>query len=83
MHKIIKENYDSIVKRGLITKKTKHIDFIDKIYEEVNELEEFTNYDNLKEEMADVILTVLNYAKHYKVDIEKELIKKIELNKNR
>jgi hypothetical protein len=38
MNQLIEENYQSIVKRGLITPSTTVSDFIDKIHEEVQEL---------------------------------------------
>ncbi len=79
MRYIIEENYKSIVKRGLITPKTTLKEFIDKIDEEVEEFK--VCYD--KEELADIILVCLNYAHHYDIDIESELLKKIEINKNR
>jgi NTP pyrophosphatase (non-canonical NTP hydrolase) len=34
----------------------------------------------MDEELADVILVCLNIAKHYKIDIEKELNNKIKKN---
>lgn len=86
MKKIIEQNYDSIVKRGLISPITTQQEFLDKLFEEVSELEEAhlnNDFSNLKEEMADVILTVLNFANHYKIDIEKELTDKIKKNYKR
>lgn len=93
IQEIINKNYDSIVKRGLINGKTNFDDFIEKLREEVTELEqagkEFikvsnrVNSDHMDEELADVILTALNYAHHYGIDIEKELIKKIKKNELR
>ncbi len=80
MKKLIEDNYKSIVNRGLITTDTTHHDFIHKLYEEVNELEDATRYKELKEELSDVILVCLNYAKHYRIDIEKELKNKIRIN---
>lgn len=89
MQQLITRNYASIVKRGYITPDTTDITFIEKIEEEVEE----ANYEsslrrkgiqnNLGEELADVILTCLNYAHHIGIDIEKELHKKIEKNENR
>lgn len=79
MKYIIEENYKSIVKRGLITDDTTPQQFIDKIYEEVLEFEEKLD----PEELADIILVCLNIAKHFDIDIENELLKKIEINKNR
>jgi NTP pyrophosphatase (non-canonical NTP hydrolase) len=86
MKTLIKQNYDSIVKRGLINNSTTLFEFIDKLYEEVSEFEEsleFDNMDNFKEELADIILVCFNIAQHYKIDIESELKKKIEINYSR
>ena len=85
MKNIIEENYKSIVKRGLINGTTTKLDFLNKIYEEVNELEEcfLDLHFDINEELADVILVCLNIAKHYNIDIENELLTKIEINKNR
>lgn len=86
LQKIIRENYDSIVKRGLITSYTTKQDFISKLDEEVSECDlalHCGDLDNLKEEIADVILTALNFAQHYDIDIEDELTKKIKKNYER
>lgn len=85
MNQLIEENYASIVRRGLITHKTTADDFIDKIKEELEELIEAHNFNmkNEAEELADVILVCLNYAKHFNIDIEKKLKQKIQTNKNR
>lgn len=85
MKNIIEENYKSIVKRGLITPETTSNDFIMKLEEEVQEFIDADKYslDNRNEELADIILVCLNYARHYGVDIESELKRKIEINKTR
>ena len=92
MKRLIERNYHSIVKRGLISPDTSVFKFIDKVYEEVGELEEAVNemsetnsikqvhFHNINEELADVILTCLNMAKLFEIDIEKELKKKIDVN---
>jgi NTP pyrophosphatase (non-canonical NTP hydrolase) len=80
MKKLIKDNYNSIVKRGLITPSTTHYDFYQKLKEEVQEVEDSKTKDEMKEEIADVILVCLNWAKHYNYDIETELKNKIEKN---
>lgn len=86
MKKLIEENYKSIVKRGLITPTTTKKEFLDKLFEEVSEFE-YCYLENKgeinSEELSDIILVCLNIAKHYKIDIEKELKNKIEINKNR
>ena len=88
MKDLIERNYQSIVKRGLITNKTKCDEFIDKIYEEVHELNMYANggqttfgIDEL--ELADIILVCLNMAKHFNIDIEKVLNEKIKINEQR
>lgn len=91
---IINKNYDSIVKRGFITPSTTAFEFIDKIFEEVGELEEVLDkiknnkptkkmFSNLSEELSDVILVCLNFAQHFDIDIEDELNKKIKINYER
>jgi len=89
MQDLIKSNYASIVKRGYITPDTTDLQFIRKIEEEFEEaiyeslLRRKNMTHNLGEELADVILTCLNYAHHFSIDIEKELQKKIEKNEKR
>ena len=84
MKDIINRNYESIKKRGLINDSTTFEEFSDKLYEEVSELVLETPLgEGFKEELSDVILVCLNIAKHYNIDIEKELLKKIKINENR
>jgi NTP pyrophosphatase (non-canonical NTP hydrolase) len=89
MKDLITRNYASIVKRGYITPETTDLQFIRKIEEEVEEaiyeslLRRKNMPHNLGEELADVILTCLNYAHHVGINIEKELQRKIEKNEKR
>ena len=85
MKKLIEHNYASIVKRGHITPETDHSDFILKLEEEVREFIEAVKWDpeNIPEELADVILVCLAYAKHYDIQIENELLYKIGKNYQR
>lgn len=85
MKKLIEHNYASIVNRGHITPETDHSDFILKLEEEVQEFIEAVKWEpeNIPEELADVILVCLNYAKHYDIDIERELKNKIAINLKR
>jgi uncharacterized protein YabN with tetrapyrrole methylase and pyrophosphatase domain len=88
MKDIIERNYQSIRKRGLITDKTNPYDFIHKLDEETDELEYELYYNGPKDEktafeLEDVILTALNFARHYDIDIESYLLKKIEINEKR
>ncbi len=50
---------------------------------QVNEFEYYSSPKNFNEELSDVILVCLNIAEHYQIDIEKELISKIEINEKR
>jgi len=86
MKELIEDNYKTIVDRGLITPSTTHTEFLDKIYEEADELclsYDYNDFENTKEELADVILTCLNMARHFNIDIMKEMKNKIEINRNR
>lgn len=85
MKDIIEENYNSIVKRGLIKPTTLREEFVNKLLEEVKEFTDVFDEKMLidETELADIILVCFNIARHYGIDIEKELKKKIEINKNR
>jgi len=87
MKEIISTNYQSIVDRGFITPTTTLFEFLDKLEEEVEELTKEAlrprQYSNLPEELADVIMVCLNMAKHYDIDIEKEIKNKIKINEQR
>lgn len=87
MQDIINTNYQSIVDRGFITPTTTLFEFLDKLDEEVEELNKEAliskEWSNLPEELADVILVCLNMAKHFDIDIEQELKNKIRINEYR
>jgi NTP pyrophosphatase (non-canonical NTP hydrolase) len=56
-----------------------------KLEEEVQEFieAETLSLPNANEELADIILVCLNFAKHYEIDIEQELTNKIKKNETR
>jgi len=85
MKQLINENYKVTRKRKCITDKTTVQDFINKVFEEAAELESAFLSNGIidPEELADIILVCLNCAKHYDIDIEKELIQKIKKNHTR
>ena len=87
MKKLISANYQSIVDRGFITPTTTLFEFLDKLDEEIEELKKESliskEWNNLPEELADVILVCLNMAKHFNIDIEQELKNKIRINEYR
>ena len=87
MKELIEANYKSIVDRGLITPTTTLFEFLDKLDEEVRELNQEAliskEWSNLPEELADVIMVCLNMANHFNIDIEQEIKNKIKINKQR
>ena len=86
MKDLIEANYKVTVDRGLIKPSTTYNEFLDKIFEEVDELclsYDYNDFENTKEELADVIMVCLNMAKHFNIDIIKEIKNKIEINKKR
>jgi len=85
MDKIINDNYDSIVRRGKITPSTSKAEFMHKMLDEYDELMYAIEFqeNNEAEELADVILVCLAYAKHYDIQIENELLYKIGKNYQR
>ena len=87
MQELIGDNYQSIVDRGFITPTTTLFEFLDKLDEEVEELNKEAliskEWSNLPEELADVILVCFNMAKHFDIDIEQELKNKIRINEYR
>ena len=87
MKELIEANYKSIVDRGFITPTTTLFEFLDKLDEEVRELNQEAliskEWSNLPEELADVIMVCLNMANHFNIDIEEEIKNKIKINKQR
>ena len=87
MKKLINDNYKSIVDRGFITPTTTLFEFLDKLDEEVRELNQEAliskEWSNLPEELADVIMVCLNMANHFNIDIQEEIKNKIKINKQR
>jgi len=85
MKNIIESNYKSILKRGLIDISTTKSDFVLKLEEEVQEFIDAFIYGSgdTNEELSDIILVCLNVARHYEIDIEKELKNKIKTNEKR
>jgi NTP pyrophosphatase (non-canonical NTP hydrolase) len=80
MKNIIDLNYKSILDRGLITTSTTLLEFTDKLQEEVQEFLNYSDQENFREELADIILVCFNIAKHYNIDIEREIKSKISVN---
>ena len=97
MNNLLKRNYDSTVKRGKITDNTRHIDFIDKIFEEYLEFKDNiyckTYVDSIVKqdlkihdiaiECTDIILTCLNYLVHSGYNPIELMEEKISINEKR
>jgi NTP pyrophosphatase (non-canonical NTP hydrolase) len=84
LSEIQNRNYLATIKRGLITDKTTLNEFIYKMFEEVQEFKDASNFgitDGL--ELADIIIVCLNTAKHLDIDIQDWLEKKTIINENR
>ncbi len=85
MRKIIKDNYISTCKRGLINDKTQDKEFLLKIEEETKELIEYflLNKEIDWMEVSDIILTCLNFCVHKNIDPYVILREKVNINFNR
>lgn len=84
LKEIQSRNYEATVRRGLITDKTTLNEFIAKMFEEVNEFRDASNFgitDGL--ELADIIIVCLSTAKHLDIDIQDWLEQKTIINENR
>jgi NTP pyrophosphatase (non-canonical NTP hydrolase) len=84
LQEIQERNYLATCKRGLITDKTTLNEFIYKMFEEVQEFKDASNFgitDGL--ELADIIIVCLNTAKHLNIDIQDWLERKTIINENR
>ncbi len=87
LQEIIKRNYEATVKRGQISNKTTKFDFLNKLHEEVDELELSFNESKIYQfdikELADVVLVCTAMAKHYGYDLLKAIENKALYNENR
>lgn len=79
-------NYYAVKGRGLITVTMDRRQFLDKMMEELIELEDAINNESLErvgEEMADCIVVYLLFAKYYNIDVPKCLLEVTEKNEAR
>lgn len=87
---LIDRNYNAQIRRGQITPETNAYEFIEKIDEEVEELnmsihklqEKFKD-DLDPKELADIILVCFSMAKHFNIDIMQVLSEKVAYNEKR
>ena len=82
---ISKRNYEATKRRGLIDSNTDSIEFIDKIGEELHELDCSLdlkgNFD--KTELADIALVCFAMAEHFGIDLVAEMESKMKYNEIR
>lgn len=92
MKDLINRSYEAIKARGLINKETLIIDFINKLKEEVGEIEELCDdqgrvrvmdMEKFLNEWGDVLTVCLNFFTHYGVDIKNILKSNIKKNEAR
>lgn len=83
IEQIIERNYKATVSRGLISELTGFKDFINKLKEEVTELEAEKFTDNMPVEMADVALVIFAMAEHYNINLIAEMERKTLYNEKR
>lgn len=87
---LIERNYNAQIRRGQITPEVNAYEFIEKIDEEVEELnmsihklqEKFKDGFDPKE-LADIILVCFSMAKHFNIDIMQILSEKVAYNEKR
>lgn len=87
---LITRNYNAQIRRGQINDETNAYEFIEKIDEEVEELnmsihklqEKFKDGLDSKE-LADIILVCFSMAKHFNIDIMQVLSEKVDYNEKR
>lgn len=92
IQQLIDRNYAAQLKRGQITPETDFYRFVEKIYEEVRELDDELydpmevlepNMENVGKELSDIILVCFSAAKHFGIDWQQVMTKKVEYNETR
>lgn len=85
IQEITDRNYAATVRRGQIVSFTQAHEFIEKLFEEVYELDYSTKIDNSfdEKELADVALVCFAMAKHYNIDLIKVMGEKMLYNEIR
>lgn len=85
IEEIIERNYKATVKRGQINKFTTAADIVEKLFEEVYELDYSTKIDNYfdEKELADVVLVCFTMAKHFDINLIEAMKEKMLFNEQR
>ena len=76
------KQYQAIVNRGAITNETDEFDFVNKLYEECQEVFD-SSFLTKSQEYIDVFCVVYNRFKHLGIDIKKELNQNIKHQQTR
>lgn len=92
IQEIIDRNYAAQIKRGQITPEKIPYKFVEKLYEELNELDnEIYDIDDwvlipnekAKKELIDIMLVCFSMAKHFGIDWQQVMKDKVEYNEKR
>lgn len=90
MEQLINRLYEAVKKRGCITSETNHHDFVNKLCEEMDEIQlelMFKTYleknESLKEEITDTMAVCISFLKWLGSDPIKELEKVVIKNERR
>ncbi len=86
LNKLSEQTHACAVRRGKIKDDTKWHELTNDLCREAQELATaFYNWDevNRNEELADIMIVCLSIAKHYGIDIEQAIIKKMAYNEVR
>lgn len=83
LQQLMQRNYDATRRRGLITDKTRKTQFVNKMYEEIEEFDNERDPEKQAIELADYLLVGFAYAVHKGIDIISVMEKKVEFNETR
>lgn len=91
IEELFEEHFSVTCQRDAIPDCYTHMEFLEKVKEEVSELsEEFPeclenedNYSSMKQEAVDVMMTVVNMFIYHNIDLKNELMININKNKER
>jgi NTP pyrophosphatase (non-canonical NTP hydrolase) len=86
MNELFQQNYEAVVKRGLINKETNNFDFRIKLIEEMGEVNDayiFETPERTNEEITDCLVVCASWLIHRGANIEEEVKKVLIKNQNR
>jgi len=92
IQKLMDDAYELAIEKGFYNGDERPIELLAMIHTEVSEainiyrkkgMKDYSSMESLPTELADVILRTLTFCRHFNIDIENSLIKKMEYNKKR